>query len=463
MKKTAFALGLSAVAVTLAAPAAQIEQVIVRQQWPWSTDVKVEYRLSGVADPVDVAVRAYNGETELDAERLRDAITGDLTGITEGGVRSFTIDPVRAFGTEKVSLSDFRVKLTVSDEAIYRVFNLQSPYDVADISRADLRSGVYGAYETDYSNVIPGSSVGEVLIWTGVTNSPIYKTTHLVMRRVPAAGRSFTMGAAASELGQAYDGLDYKGYETPHTVSFTNDFFVSVFPVTACQHRLILGQSPDTGDESLRKPQAPVLFTALRGYFVSNDGKLGWWPDAGVWSAAGFVPDATGNAHDVDATSVLAKLRKMTGEKTFDLPTEARWEFACRAGTTTATYAGDLTCGTAAGPDPALDQIAWYSANSGDALHEVGLKAANPWGFYDMLGNVQELCLDLNVTSIGSSAAVDPVGSTSTNRYHLRKVRGGGYSTVAYRVRAAFRGHGVNPHTEVTEVNGGYRLLFDAR
>ena len=460
MKKLTFTLGLSAVA--LSASATQIEQVIVRQQWPWSTDVKVEYRLSGVVDPVDVAVRAYNGATELDAVKLRDAITGELTGITEGGVRSFVIDPVRAFGTEKIALSDFRVKLVVNDAALYRVFNLQPPYDITDISRTDLRSGVYGTYETNYANIVPASSIGEVLIWTGVTNNPIYKTTHLVMRRVSSAGMNFTMGASTDERGQKYDSLNYKDYETPHTVSFTNDFFVSVFPVTACQHKLILGQTPDTGDVSLRKPQTPVLFTDLRGYFIVN-GKSGWWPDAGVWSADGFVPDAAGNPHDVDAASVLAKLRQMTGENTFDLPKEARWEFACRAGTTTATYAGDLTCETSAGPDSALEQIAWYSANSEGVMHEVGLKAANPWGLYDMLGNVQELCLDISVNNMDSSPAVDPVGSTSSNRFHLRKVRGGGYSTVAYRVRSAFRGQAVNPHAEVADENGGYRLIFEAR
>ena len=460
MKKLNLALGL--VAAALSASAAQIEQVIVRQQWPWSTDVKVEYKLSGVVDPVDVTVRAYNGSVELDAEKLNAAITGDLTGITEGGTRSFVIDPVRAFGSEKNDLSDFKVKLTVADEAIYKIFNLQSPYDVTDVSRADLRSGVYGDYETDYANVIPGSSAGEVLIWTGVTNNPIYKTTHLVMRRVSAAGRSFTMGAATSEVGQKYDTLDYKDYETPHAVSFTNDYFVAVFPTTACQHQLILGNSPDTSDASLRKPQQKTYFTQLRGNFLKS-GTLGWWPDAGTWSydtSYAFVPNAAGSAHDVAADSILGKLRKLTGVKTFDLPTEAKWEFACRAGTTTATYAGDLTCSTSAGPDPALEQIAWYAANSDNAVHEVGLKAPNPWGLYDTLGNVQELCLDVNVSTMASTAVVDPVGDTSTNIYVRRKARGSAYSTNAYRSRAAYRNGSADPHVEATDADG-YRLIFD--
>ena len=63
--------------------AAVIEQVIVRQQWPWSTDVKVEYKLSGVTSPVDISVKAFNGNVELDSSRLAASMTGDRFGITE--------------------------------------------------------------------------------------------------------------------------------------------------------------------------------------------------------------------------------------------------------------------------------------------------------------------------------------------------------------------------------------------
>ena len=72
--------------------AASIDQVIVRQQWPWSTAVKVEYKLSGVTSPVDISVKAYDGDEELDGSNLASAMTGDIYGIAKSGIGEFFID-----------------------------------------------------------------------------------------------------------------------------------------------------------------------------------------------------------------------------------------------------------------------------------------------------------------------------------------------------------------------------------
>ena len=133
--------------------AAVIEQVIVRQQWPWSTDVKVEYKISAVTNPVDIAVKAYNGDVELPIPA--SAITGERYGITEDGVGTLVIDPVAAFGTAKVALANFKVKLTVSDspenldETLYRVYDLVGG-GRTDITRKEILNGKYGSYETNY-------------------------------------------------------------------------------------------------------------------------------------------------------------------------------------------------------------------------------------------------------------------------------------------------------------------------
>ena len=84
----------------------------------------------------------------------------------------------------------------------------------------------------------------------------------------------------------------------------------------------------------------------------------------------------------------IGRLNARSGGGRYRLPTEAEWEYAARAGTTTDTYAGDLT--NPKGNDPVVNGIAWYEENSGKAIHAVGQKAPNGFGLYDMLGNVYE-------------------------------------------------------------------------
>jgi formylglycine-generating enzyme required for sulfatase activity len=109
------------------------------------------------------------------------------------------------------------------------------------------------------------------------------------------------------------------------------------------------------------------------------------------------------------------------------LPTEAQWEFACRAGTSTRYYSGDR--------EVDLDRVAWYEGNSGGRVHRGGLKEPNAWGLYDMLGNVWEFNLD-RVSSYQSMGDTDPVGSINPN---YATIRGGGYLHPPDYCRAACR------------------------
>jgi formylglycine-generating enzyme required for sulfatase activity len=116
------------------------------------------------------------------------------------------------------------------------------------------------------------------------------------------------------------------------------------------------------------------------------------------------------------------------------LPTEAEWEYACRAGTQTATYGGDLD---SENESPVLEQVAWYRANSQNLPHPVGDKGANPWGLCDMLGNVWEWCSDSYNFPFGYRSLAGPE----------RVLRGGAWYDVARSVRAAVRvGRGPQEH-----------------
>ena len=117
------------------------------------------------------------------------------------------------------------------------------------------------------------------------------------------------------------------------------------------------------------------------------------------------------------------------------LPTEAEWEYACRAGSTTDFYNGDVTNDGTTPLDDNLDRIAWYSGNSDNKTHEVGQKEANKFGLYDMSGNVWEWYWD-GYKSYTSASETDPIG-TLTGPF--RGIRGGSWNMYANMCRSAYR------------------------
>jgi formylglycine-generating enzyme required for sulfatase activity len=126
-----------------------------------------------------------------------------------------------------------------------------------------------------------------------------------------------------------------------------------------------------------------------------------------------------------DCQEFVKRLNERLGGLQVGLPSEAQWEYACRAGTETARYGEDL------------DAIAWYDGNSGGETHDVRRKAPNGWGSYDMLGNVWEWCADAWRDDYSQTRVEESVGGSSVHRV----IRGGSWLSDARYARAACRNH----------------------
>lgn len=135
--------------------------------------------------------------------------------------------------------------------------------------------------------------------------------------------------------------------------------------------------------------------------------------------------------------------RRLPDGYVYTLPTEAQWEYACRAGTT-GEHAG------------ALSAMAWYVQNSGNTTHAVGTKQANAWGLSDMHGNVLEWCADWYVNNLPGGSVTDPTGAGSGA---FRVVRGGGWGHAALHCRSAFR---VRFEPVFRHNNLGFRLALSS-
>lgn len=230
-----------------------------------------------------------------------------------------------------------------------------------------------------------------------------YKTTKLVLRRIEAG--SFYMGSPTKEVGRG-------GYETRHKVTLTKPFYIGVFEVTQKQWELVMGTNT-ASDKGDARPMDHVTYFQARG------------------------------KGQVEQSSFTGRLRSKTGLNSFDIPTEAQWEYACRAGTTTAINNGKNLSATIY--DSNMDLVARYLNNykskvGGYKGHtSVGSYAPNAWGLYDMHGNVAEWCVDsFYVNDYGSAAVTDPVDLQSRI---FRILRGGGYESYAEKCRSASRGY----------------------
>ncbi|MBO4715647.1 MAG: SUMF1/EgtB/PvdO family nonheme iron enzyme, partial [Verrucomicrobia bacterium] len=198
---------------------------------------------------------------------------------------------------------------------------------------------------------------------------------------------TFRMGSPEYELGRSDD-------ETRHKVTLTQGYWLGKYEVTQAQYEAVTGENPSR----FKGADLPVENVS--------------WNDAMAFCAKLTERD--------QAASRLPRGYE------YILPTEAQWEYACRAGTMTAFNNGtDIEAEEEIyGECPNLDEVAWYWCNSSNKTHPVGQKLPNDWDLYDMHGNVFEWCLDRK-SKYPDEAVTDPVGE-GTDDYRAR--RGGSYS-----------------------------------
>jgi formylglycine-generating enzyme required for sulfatase activity len=217
-------------------------------------------------------------------------------------------------------------------------------------------------------------------------------TNSIGMKLVLIPKGTFMMGSPESEEGRYED-------EVQHEVTLTKDFYLGVTEVTQAQYQKVMGENPShfQGDkvqsESSNHPVERVS-----------------WEDA------------------VDFCKKLSELpeEKKAG-RVYRLPTEAEWEYACRAGSKAAYGFGDER--------DSLGDYAWFMQNLGGKTHRVGEKKPNAWGLYDMHGNIWEWCND-SYGEYPKGAVSDPTGSREGS---IRVIRGGGWGDVAASCRSADR------------------------
>ena len=200
----------------------------------------------------------------------------------------------------------------------------------------------------------------------------------------------------AGDLSSSLVASTYAGHETPHYVTLTNDYYMAVFETTQGQYAQWMNVWPsgfsdkDSYPDREFRPVEKVSLQTLRGV------------ESGTCASG----------------SAIGKLRSRSRGIVFDLPTEAQWEFACRAGT-------DSFFSNGSNDASSLGTIAWYNSNASSATHPVGMKAANAFGLYDMHGNVFEKTLDYNMSTVASDPVIDPRGPVAGSTY---VTKGGSYN-----------------------------------
>lgn len=374
-------LSLAASMLTAAAGAATVGQMCVRQMWPWHEKVRIDYTLEGNAGEtadINVTIRDAGGAV---LRPVDSSFSGDLLEVAPGE-HVIWWDP----SASGLDLGNTALEFTLAAEADAQ------RYCVIDIS-------VTNEYAVSYRETPPA----------GGWNTDEYKTTKMVFRHVKAG--SFLMGTPEGEEGRrtATEGNMIKDM-TLHNVTLSHDYWLGIFPLTYKQASIVNGATLGaTGtyvaNQKDASPAVRLSVSQIIGWAGTSDAS--WYgspvPREGSWLyklnagiVSGALPDGTHLA----------------------IPTEAQWECACRAGTTSA-YGNGTDSIEGIGP----------TAPNRRPMYPVGGFSPNAWGFYDMHGCVWQWTVECySAYNTGDAAVTDPFYPLSSTQI-WPALRGGSYGT----------------------------------
>ena len=333
----------------------------------------------------DTAVSAFFGKYDCDIVVVGSGrVESEFTGADEIYLNAISEEDIFSrfeWNGCVTNLSPVSIQL-VSDTVITTIFSAAN-YIVVDISGGPEAEEWPYRITTEKPDVTSDACRGEEL-W---------------LRYVPSG--VYMMGSPRNEAGRGTR-------EDQHEVTLSKGFYIGVFEVTRKQFKYLTGKGYPSNPEEATYPVRDVNYVTLRGEIGAG------WPDN----------------DNVSPESVMGVIRAKTGLQ-FDLPTEAQWEYACRA-TTTPAYNSGNNMG-----DKGFD-LTEICNEVHVGLKKVGIKKPNKWNLYDMHGNVWEWCLDWYVANLGFDPAVDPKGPETGE---TRILRGGCYQSFENECRSAYRSY----------------------
>lgn len=364
----------ASVLMSLAAEAAVPEVDKVKMTQDASRLVTITYELSNA--PAVVTLDITTNHVSIGGKNI-DSLMGDVNMlVTENGTHTIYWRPDHSWNDHRVT-----------DKSARAVVTAWATDDPPDYMTLDLSAGC---------PVRLRFYPGEDFLPGGILSNTAYRTSKLVMRKIHAKDVEWTMGSLKSTKYSP-------DCETPHAVKMTEDYYIGVFQITQSQYTHVIGvdatlnPANNYATEGEMRPREKLKYSIFR---MASSAATGDYPTTPA------------------SNSFLGRIRALTGEQVaFDLPSEAQWEFACRAGHGEG-YFNDGSSEDNFENLLRLGMTSYSPDHSTTAI--VGSYTPNDWGLYDMYGNVCEFCLDLYKQDITGNYSGAVITSGDNTKHVLR-------------------------------------------